>query len=138
MTKGNAGVNLSLFAILAFIMTFLNLYIPLFLILGFVLIVEKNIWLTKQTLYAVFVRILFTAVTILVNAGRNVIVSFLGLFNSGFTFGAINFFNSAANFVNGLFNVILLAFCIYAVLTVAKEKDVKFPGLNKIVDKAIA
>lgn len=57
MKKGTFGIKLSFYAVLAFVLAFLGQTLLLGLLLGFVIVAEKDEWLTRQTMQAFFLTI---------------------------------------------------------------------------------
>jgi len=57
MEKGKLGIRLSFYAVAAFILAFLGYSTVLALLAGFVLIVEKNEWASRQVIQAFFLCI---------------------------------------------------------------------------------
>lgn len=140
MEKGKYGIYLWFYAVLAFLFTFLGQTLLGGLLLGFVIVVEKNEWLTKQVIQAFLVTLFATAI-------QNVL--------GWFSFGGVDFsqsrflwsveaiVNNIANAVNGFINflnavvtIFVYLFSIIGIIRVAKGQDANLPLIAKIANRA--
>ena len=62
MQKGKYGVCLWFYALVAFILAFLGQVLLGGLLLGFVIVAEKNEWLTRQVIQAFFLTIIVSVI----------------------------------------------------------------------------
>ena len=122
--KGKYGIRLAVYGVLAFILAYLGSTTLLFLLLGVVLLAEKNEWATRQVLQAV---VLYFTATLL----KNVIGLFDFMYNIAFI-----------SVVWGVIVKVIYAIIKYGVLILVldsiiknlKDQDAELPLLNKVVD----
>ena len=112
MQKGKFGVCLWFYAVLAFVLAFLGQTLLCGLLLGFVILAEKNEWLSKQVMQAFFLTL-----------ASSLVGSVLDILN---VFRSIPFVGTAVsvvfNGITGLVSLIILVFCIIAITKVVKEQ----------------
>lgn len=117
MQKGKFGVCLWFYAVLAFVLAFLGQTLLCGLLLGFVILAEKNEWLSKQVMQAFFLTL-----------ASSLVGSVLDILN---VFRSIPFVGTAVsvvfNGITGLVSLIILVFCIIAITKVVKEQDAGLP-----------
>jgi len=134
MTKGKFGIVLPAIAVLAFVCAFFGFIEALLLLLGYVLIVEANSWLTKQTLQALFLAIsvaIAGTITKWIFGGMMTFFNMIRLDRVINPLGIIQFFILAA------ISVFALVLCVLAFLKVIKEKDANLPIYGSLADKAL-
>ena len=125
MQKGKFGVCLWFYAVLAFVLAFLGQTLLCGLLLGFVILAEKNEWLSKQVMQAFFLTL------------ASLVGSVLDILN---VFRSIPFVGTAVsvvfNGITGLVSLIILVFCIIAITKVVKEQDAGLPLVSKLANRA--
>ncbi|MBS1327493.1 MAG: hypothetical protein HP041_05800 [Oscillospiraceae bacterium] len=126
MQKGKFGVCLWFYAVLAFVLAFLGQTLLCGLLLGFVILAEKNEWLSKQVMQAFFLTL-----------ASSLVGSVLDILN---VFRSIPFLGTAVsvvfNGITGLVSLIILVFCIIAITKVVKEQDAGLPLVSKLANRA--
>lgn len=126
MQKGKFGVCLWFYAVLAFVLAFLGQTLLCGLLLGFVILAEKNEWLSKQVMQAFFLTL-----------ASSLVGSVLDILN---VFRSIPFVGTAVsvvfNGITGLVSLIILVFCIIAITKVVKEQDAGLPLVSKLANRA--
>ncbi|MFZ2539071.1 MAG: hypothetical protein WAX04_09230, partial [Oscillospiraceae bacterium] len=126
MKKGNYGIFLTFYALLAFVLAFLGQTLLCGLLLGFVILAEKDEWASKQVMQAFFLT-LFTSIL-------SQALAMLNIF-SGIPFvGAI--FATFTGIITGLISFVILIFVIIAMVKVAKGKDAGIPVFSKLANRA--
>ena len=126
METGRFGSKLSFYAVLGFILAFLGQTFLCGLLLGFVILVEKNDWLTKQMIQA----FLLTIVSSVVHS----VLSILDIFEAIPFLGVV--FSWLFGLVNGIVALIVLLFAIAAIIRVMKGQDARLPLLSIFSDWA--
>ncbi len=126
MRKDNFGICLTFYAVLAFVLAMLGYTTLVALLLGFVIVVHKDQWLTMQTMQAFFLSI----ISGLVGAVIDIIsplysIPILGSILSGL-FGI----------VTSIISILVLIFAIMGIAKVAKEQDANIPVLKSFAEKA--
>lgn len=124
MNKGKLGIRLSFYAVLAFILAFMGSSTLLFLLLGVVLLVEKDKWTLRQVLQAFFLCIIASLV-------RDVfgIVDFISKIPFiGVAWGVL------LSVIYSIIDIVVFIFSILSILNVSKNKDANIPLISKFVD----
>lgn len=137
MKKSNLGVSVGFIGALAYLAAFLNSFVGLLLIVGYVLLREENIWLRKNALKALVLYIGFLLLSVVVR----LIPNFFGLLN---TFLSIFRFNFVSIVFTGIFATLtkLLTYgakLLYLALGVMAltQRTIAFAPLDKFIDKLV-
>lgn len=125
MTKGLFGLNLSAVAVLAFFLCYFTSIEALILVVAFALLIEKDRWLTKMTLQALFLRIAYSIVL-------TVIGWVFWLFD--FIFGYIAFFSGLHNLIDFAIDIAFLLLAIFAAFQLLHQKDLNLPLIGRMAD----
>lgn len=126
MEKGKLGIRLSFYAVAAFILAFLGYSTVLALLAGFVLIVEKNEWASRQVIQAFFLCIFAD----IVNGILNIFDFLYQIPLMGSVWG------TAISVIDGIVSLVVLIFCIMALVNTAKGNEANVPGLNGLANWA--
>ena len=132
MKKGTFGIKLSFYAVLAFVLAFLGQTLLLGLLLGFVLVAEKDEWLTRQTMQAFFL-------TIAVSVIQGALSLMAKLFGWIPTLGSISvgsIVSALFGWINWAVSVAALVFIIIAVIKVAKGNEANIPVFASLANRA--
>ena len=132
MKKGTFGIRLSFYAVLAFVLAFLGQTLLLGLLLGFVIVAEKDEWLTRQTMQAFFL-------TIAVSVVRGVLELISMLFSWIPSIGSISVSSivlALFDWVNWAVSVVALIFIIIAVFKVLKGGEANVPLCASLANRA--
>ena len=131
MTKGKFGLNLAAIAILTFVLGFFELSIALVLLVGFAALVEKDDWLTRQTLQGLFLFLGYKVVVVAVGW-------FFSLLNEVFSwFNAIvvmTVFNDIHDVFKLIVFVLFLLLTIMAIVNLLRSKDAGIPLAGHLAD----
>lgn len=137
MKKSNLGVSVGFIGALAYLAAFVNSFVGLLLIVGYVLLREENIWLRKNVLKAMVLYIGF----LLLGIAVRLIPNFFSLLN---TFLSIFRFNFVSAAFTGIFGTLmkLLSYCaklLYLALGVMAltQRTIAFAPLDKFIDKLV-
>lgn len=137
MKKSNLGVSVGFIGALAYLAAFLNSFVGIVLIVGYVLLREENIWLRKNVLKALVLYIGFLLLSVVVR----LIPNFFGLLN---TFLSIFRFNFVSVVFTGIFATLtkLLTYgakLLYLALGVMAltQRTIAFAPLDKFIDKLV-
>lgn len=124
MEKGKLGIRLSFYAVAAFILAFLGYSTVLALLAGFVLIVEKNEWASRQVIQAFFLCIF-----------ANIVDGILGIFDFLYQIPLMgSVWGTAISVIDGIVSLVVLIFCIMALVNTAKGNEANVPGLNGLAN----
>lgn len=132
MKKGTFGIKLSFYAVLAFVLAFLGQTLLLGLLLGFVIVAEKDEWLTRQTMQAFFL-------TIAVSVIQGALSLISKLFSWIPTLGSISvgsIVSALFGWINWAVSVAALVFIIIAVIKVAKGNEANIPVFASLANRA--
>ena len=126
MEKGNLGIRLGFYGVVAFILAYFGSTTLLFLLAGFVLISEKNDCAVRQVIQALCLWF-----------ARAVIVNVMALFN---VIGRIPIIGTIwytfTDVIEMLLDIAVLVFVIIAIIKNAKGKEANIPLANKFADWA--
>lgn len=126
MRKDNYGICLSFYAVLGFVFAMLGHTTLSLLLLGFVIVVQKDKWLTMQVMEAFFLCFISGIVSTIVSAFSGLYgLPFIGTIISGF-FGVITFAVS----------ILIFIMCIVGLIKVAKEQEANIPIAKGFAEKA--
>lgn len=128
MDKGNMGIKLSFYAIVAFLVAATGGMLTLFVLAGFVFVVEKNKWLNNQILQAVLlcgVEDFIYAITNMIDKMVNPI-PFVN-----------NIWGIADSWVYFAVSTIAFVFAIVGMLNVSKGQDANIPVISKWAEWAV-
>ena len=132
MKKGTFGIKLSFYAVLAFVLAFLGQTLLLGLLLGFVIVAEKDEWLTRQTMQAFFL-------TIAVSVIQGALSLISKLFSWIPTLGSISVgsvVSALFGWINWAVSVAARVFIIIAVIKVAKGNEANIPVFASLANRA--
>ncbi len=136
MEKSKLGLSVPLMAAIVYLIALFGGYIPVLLVLGYVLLCEENAWLKKTSLKALFILLIFSGLSYvlgLVPDMFNLLTSLLDIFKVHFYPSFIhNIFNFLTLIVSFIRPLLLILMAIFAY----NNKSLPIPGLDPILDKA--
>jgi len=151
MKIGKMGINVYFVAALAFIFAILGWTTAGVLLVGYVVVVEKDNWLTKQTIAALVVQLVSSAVSVVLKGLITTINLFPSKSNSydysSFDLeGLLNYGSSSATASSVLLNIItwtgnivtlvLFVFLVIGFFNVIKGKDAGIPVVGDVANWA--
>lgn len=126
MRKDNFGICLSFYAVLAFVLAMLDYTTLVALLLGFVIIVHKDQWLSMQVMQALFLCIISSLISILFGIVSPVYkIPFIG-----------SILSVLIDVVESLISLAILVFAFIGISKVAKEQDANIPIAKTFAEKA--
>jgi hypothetical protein len=126
MKKDRFGICIPFYAVLAFVLAMLGQTLLGGLLLGFVIVVEKDEWLTRQTMQAFFLSLVSGVVQVIV-----------GVISWSYRIPLVgSVISTIFGFVTSIISLILLIFAIIGLVNVIKGKDAGIPGLKALAEKA--
>lgn len=130
MQKGKCGVYLWFFAALAFVLALLGQVTLCALTLGFVLVVEKDEWLTRQAIQAFALAFIGSVVSFVLSVISPItdLISIIPVIG-----GHVH---RVLGYVSDLIDLLIAIFAIIALVKVVKGKEADLPVLSGIADKA--
>ncbi len=130
MRKDNFGICLSFYAVLAFVLAMLHSTIPLMLLLGFVIVVHKDQWLSMQVMQAFFLSMFYGIIDGIIDVITGIIRPFYSVPILG------GLLSGAFNIIDSLIYLIIFVFAIIGISKVAKEQDANIPVAKTFAEKA--
>ena len=128
MKKGNTGISLNFYAIMAFVLAIIGSYTLGGLLLGFVIIVEKDEWLNIQAMQAFVLSLasmVFGYVLSSISSGLRSI-PLIGVFLTG-----------GVDFASLVIDVIIIILVIGAIINTGKGKDANIPIIGGWIKKFV-
>lgn len=141
MGKGKFGMALSVYAVIGFILAALNQTVLCFVLLGFVMVAENNLNLSRTVAEAALLSTFHTAVGAVIDWIADSIASIFslgGLLGDLISGGISSVVSSVFGFFNFLLFVAVLVFAILAIVNVLKGKEARVPGINGLVKRMFA
>lgn len=132
MSKGKYGIYLWFYAVVAFILAFLGQTLLCGILLGFVIVAEKDEWLSKQVMQAFFLSL----VSSVVSGVFSLIHYSTPSISSEILYGIHRIFYTGINVIESLVSILVLVLVIIALTKVTKGKDAGIPLLSKLADRA--
>lgn len=134
--KAKLGISVALFAALTYLLAlFTSNYIPLLVVVGYILICETDEYLRKSAVKALLICIFFALISSLIGLIPNaigILDDLLNIFEESFSIPVISRIITFINTVlNVLEKIILLAFALLAFL----GKRIKVPVVDDFLDK---
>jgi len=129
------GIRVSLIAAFAFICGYFGGYVPLLLILGYALLIEKNEYITSATIKSLMLSIVFSVfykVLELPGDTFSVISSLLSTIGISVYFGAINSLLSILRTVCNWFEFLMF---LMAALRALRYEEIKVPFVEDLYKK---
>lgn len=133
--KAKLGISVGLLGAATYFIALFGSYTPLLLLVGYILIVEENIWLKKAAIKSIALCMFFSLINSVIGLIPSLIYlidDLLNIFDSSFSIPVITsiiiFIQSAVSFVK---TVLLLGLGI----TALNQGTIKFPFIDKLIDK---
>ena len=127
MEKGKLGLRVSFYGVVGFILAFMGYSTLLFLLLGVVLLVEKNEWATRQVIQALCLCLIASFISSILN-----ITDFA--YNIPFISSV---WSTILNIINSLIDLIVFIFCLVGLFANMKGNDANIPLAGKFADWAL-
>lgn len=128
------GITFTAIAAVGFAIALLQWSTVLLVLVGAVLIIERDEWLSKQAVKAFYVMITYNVVIYILNQGISIILSILG--SIPFVGGAIA---SGIGWLSALIRFVLMAVyilvCGVAMVKVSKKEEIHIPIIDGLVNK---
>lgn len=139
MQKSKLGISVGLFGALIYVMGLINT-LGLIVMVGYVLLVEEELWLKKSAVKAVIITIGFSLLSVLISSGNDVfgiLNTILGWVRLPFSFPSFQFaypFGLEVILRNLLSLAETLLMLILAFVSL-KQKSVKLGPIDDIINK---
>jgi len=131
MKIGKYGLHFTAVAVLAFILAFFGFVEALIFVTAFALLAEKEPWLIRQTLQALYLRFAYGIVLIIfgwIFGGLHALIRGVRAYD------LLNGIGRAHNLVNGALYIGLFALAALAAIRLIKGQDAGIPGISRLVD----
>lgn len=127
MRKGNLNINYAFLASVAFILAILGQTLLCGVLLGVVMIVEKDAWLTRQSIQAFCLCFI-----------SSIVYNVLDIFSFLYKIPLIgSLLSGGISLVNALVRLLILIFAVVAIAKVSKEQEANVPVLDKFAEWAV-
>lgn len=126
MRKDNYGICFTFYAVLAFVLAMLGYTTLVALLLGFVIVVHKDQWLTMQVMQAFFLSLISGLVSVIIDIIRPIYtIPIIG-----------SIFSILFGIVTSVVFILVIIMAIMGIANVAKEQDANIPIIKVFADKA--
>lgn len=126
MEKGKLGLRLSFYGVAAFVLAFMGHSTLLFLLLGIVLLVEKNDFVTRQVIQAICLCLV-----------ASLIGSLLDIADFMYDIPFISsIWSTILNIINSVIDLVVFIFCLVGMFNNLNGKDANIPLASKFADWA--
>lgn len=132
----NKKIEVSSIAItlLSFTLIFFGFMEGVLLLLGYSILIEKDIWLTRQVLQALYLRILYLVTTLLIGWLFKGIVF---IFDVAGAYKGIEYTLKIESFMEGTIYIALFIFIIIGALKLLRGQDASIPIVNSFAAKTL-
>ena len=136
--KGNYGIRLAAYTVLAFLLSYFGSTTLLFLVLGVVLLAEKNEWATRQVLQALVLCYVGVIVRNVLNIFDfvydipSMFVSVDVLFNVANVL--VKIWRTIENLINSVVDLAVLVLVVIGIIKNLKDQDANLPLVKNVVD----
>lgn len=126
MKKDQFGISLKFYAVLSFVLALLGQTTLAFLLLGFVIVVHKDQWLTTQVMQAFFLSLI-----------SGIVSTIIGIISPIYSIPIIGVvFSSIFGIVTSVLSLIILILAIMGIARTAKEQSADLPLVKGFAMKA--
>ena len=126
MRKDRFNICISFYAVLAFVLAILGQTLLCGMLLGFVIVIQKDEWLTKQVMQAFFLALVECIISCVTNI-------FSGLYAIPILEIA---FSGIVGLISGILSFLLLIIGLIAIGKVSKDSDARIPIASKLLNRA--
>ena len=126
MQKGKLGICLPFYAIVGLILALLGQTLLCGLLMGFVIVAEKDEWTSRQTMQAFFLSLFVSVVSYILDVLN--ITREIPLVNVAL--------NTVFGVIEGVVGLLVLIFVIIGLTRVVKGRDAGIPVLSKLAKRA--
>lgn len=126
MRKDNFGICLCFYAVLGFVLAMLGYTTLVALLLGFVIVVHKDQWLTTQVMQAFFLSII-----------SGLVSTFIDIISPLYKIPILGAILSVIfGIVTAIISLVIVLLAIMGIAKVAKEQDANLPIVKTFAEKA--
>ncbi len=134
MSKGVLGIKLNFYAVVAFLLAMIGQWLPAFLVLAFVMAVEKDEWVTRQCMQAAFLGFIILVAGVLEGFAMGIISM---LRNFGATLGnASGIITGVFDIFSWLLHILVLVLAIVGLSRAMRGQEANTPIVAGFADKA--
>ena len=135
MQKTKLGITVGFMAAIIYFMGLISGYLLTAVLVGYVLLVEENVWLKKQGVKALLLMGCFSLASLLVGLIPDlleIINNIVGIFGGYISF---NFVYNLVNLVRNVLNLAELLLFVLLGLKAFSQGTIQIPVLDKLVNK---
>lgn len=133
--KAKLGISVGLLGAATYLMALFGGYTPLLLLVGYILIVEENIWLKKAAIKSIALCMFFSLINSVIGLIPSLIYlidDLLSIFDSSFSIPTIT---SIIIFLQSAVSLVKTVFLLGLGITALNQGTIKFPFIDKLIDK---
>ncbi len=134
MQKTKLGITIGMLSALVYFMALIGGYIPLFLLVGYILLFEQNDWLRRVCYKAVALSIVFSLLPVAINLVPQVLgclSNFLTIFNGHISYTVVSLI---INFITSVINIVETVLFLLLGIKAMKLQDVKVKKIDNFID----
>lgn len=135
MQKTKLGISIGMLSTVVYFTALFGGYTPLFLLAGYILLIEQNDWLKRVCFKAVILLMTFSALSVVINLIPQVlgcISSFISIFRGYFSYGAVSSF---IDVIQSILSIVKVVLFLMLGLKAYKMQDVKISKVDNIIEQ---
>lgn len=133
--KAKLGISVGLLGAITYLMALFGGYLYLFVLIGYILIVEENIWLKKSAIKAIAVCLFFSVITTVVGLIPDliyVINKFCCIFEETLSAEVLS---KIIDFIQAVISFVRTIVILILGITALNQSTIKLPVVDKLIDK---
>lgn len=133
--KAKLGISVGLLGAATYLIALFGGYIPLLLLVGYILIIEENIWLKKAAIKSMALCLFFSLINSVIGLIPSLIYlidDLLNIFDNSFSLPTIT---SIIIFLQSAVSLVKTVFLLGLGITALNQGTIKFPFIDKLIDK---
>lgn len=133
--KAKLGISVGLLGAATYLVALFGGYTPLLLVVGYILIVEENIWLKKAGIKAVALCMFFSLISTVIGFIPDLVYlidDLLNIFEESFTLYPVT---RTITFLQSVLSLARTVLLLGLGITALNQGTIKFPFVDKLIDK---
>ncbi len=134
MQKTKLGLTIGMLSAVVYFTALFGGLIPLFLLVGYILLFEQNDWLRMVSFKAVALTIAFSVISAvigLIPSALGCISNFLSIFEVYFNYSPVS---SLISVINGIINIVKIIIFLMLAFKAMKLQDIKISLVDKFIE----
>ncbi|MBE5947903.1 MAG: hypothetical protein E7261_02620 [Lachnospiraceae bacterium] len=133
--KAKLGISVGLLGAATYLMALFGGYTPLLLLVGYILIIEENIWLKKAAIKAVALYMFFALISSVIGLIPSLVYlidDLMNIFEESFTLYPVT---RTITFLQSVISLARTVLLLGLGITALNQGTIKFPFVDKLIDK---